>query len=76
MLPLVGRSSMKEKIRDFLKWALSPIGTKHKYRGVTVRNPYPNILLPIIFPLMIISVLPVLILYAPFWIFFRLTKKL
>src|SRR3989344_7576353 len=64
-----------EKIKSFIKWAFSPIGTAHMYRGVTVKNPFPNICIPIILPLMFISVLPLLILYAPFWIFFKLTEK-
>jgi len=66
---------MEKKINNFFKWAFSSIGTSHTYRGATIKNPYPNILLPIVLPLMFVSVLPILILYAPFWLFFRLTDK-
>ena len=72
---LQGSKKMSASSKSFLKWAFSPIGTQHTYRGVGIKNPYPNILLPIVLPMMVIAALPILILYAPFWIFFKITEK-
>lgn len=68
--------SKNQKTETFLEWAFSPIETHHRYRGATMRNPFPKILGPFVIILMFISALPALIIFAPFWIYFKIEALL
>ena len=74
-LPIASKQpTNKEKLLSLSKWAFFPSQMRVPYKGVSLRIPYPRIAEPIIVFLMFVSILPVLILYAPMWIFIKIQE--